>query len=88
MAFVQFCWIVTAIVTMLAAVFLGWGMTVANGAPQEAAIAASAAAAVIVPYVFTRCMEGLIRGYPIRVWVDNDTGAEERLSTAQKDAAQ
>lgn len=56
------CWIVTLISACGALVtYIG---TVANAtsAPQEAAGAAMAVAIVVIPYVFTRAVEGMIKG--------------------------
>ena len=57
-ALILICWIVTLIATLPAAAMLlaAFGAT---GAPQEAAGAAIACAIVVVPYVFTRAIEGL-----------------------------
>jgi hypothetical protein len=56
--FVTFCWIVTVLAACMAGFQLLFTMTSAQSAPQQAAGAALAAATVIVPYVFTRAMEG------------------------------
>lgn len=54
-----FSWIITLIATCFAALGLCFGLAVSNGAPQQAAVAAIAAASVIIPYVFTRAIEGI-----------------------------
>jgi hypothetical protein len=57
--FVKICWVITALVTTYSALEYTVTMAEAQSAPQQAAGAAMAAARVIIPYVFTRCMEGL-----------------------------
>jgi hypothetical protein len=59
-AFVKICWIITALAASAGA--LTFFVTVAHASlsSDEAAGAAMAAALAIIPYVFTRCMEGLI----------------------------
>jgi hypothetical protein len=57
--FVKICWVITALVTCFSALDYAATMVAAESAPQQAAGAAMAAVQVIVPYVFTRCMEGL-----------------------------
>ncbi len=52
-------WIITIICTVLAALTLAGGFFGATSAPQEAAAGALAAALAIIPYVFTRALEGL-----------------------------
>jgi hypothetical protein len=69
MAFVKFCWIITALATVVASIELFFTMTVAQSAPQQAGGAAMAAGIAIIPYVFTRCMEGLATSYPLQVRV-------------------
>jgi len=51
-----FLWIVTALCATLAALWLIFGVNFATGAPQEAAVAAIAAAIAVIPYVFTRAI--------------------------------
>ena len=55
----SFCWAMVIISTIIATFVLLFAIVGANGAPQEAAGAAIAAAIVIIPYVFTRAIEGL-----------------------------
>jgi hypothetical protein len=59
--FLKLCWIVTLLMTTLAACIYIFGMADANSAPQQAAAAASALAASLIPYIFTRCIEKLSR---------------------------
>jgi hypothetical protein len=58
----KFCWLITLLSTcfgflVLANVFIAKGIS----APQEAAGAAMACALCVIPYVFTRAVEGLAR---------------------------
>lgn len=55
----EFSWVVTLIAACLAGLTLLVGLLTANGAPQQAAVGAIAVAMAIVPYVFTRAVEGL-----------------------------
>ena len=57
----KFCWAVTLVVSCIAAIGLLVTFAMAQSAPQQAAGAAMVAATCIVPYVFTRCVEGLER---------------------------
>lgn len=59
--FTQICWFITILATFAASFQLLFTFTAAQSAPQQAAGAAMAAAMVIVPYVFTRAVEGLGR---------------------------
>lgn len=59
MVVVKICWGITALAACIAALVFVSIMGEANGAPQEAAGAAMALAIAIIPYVFTRCLEGL-----------------------------
>jgi len=59
--FLVVCWAVTIIVTSFAAFDLIVGLTRAESAPQQAAVGAIAAAQAVVPYVFTRAVEGLLK---------------------------
>ena len=59
MWFVGTCWFVTLISACLAAAQMFFGLKDATGAPQQAAIAAIAVASVVIPYVFTRAVEGM-----------------------------
>jgi hypothetical protein len=60
MSFVKICWVITALASALALLAFAAAVLDANSAPQEAAGAAVAAAIAIIPYVFTRCVEGLM----------------------------
>lgn len=59
MWFLGLSWVATIIATVISGIALVVGLKTANGAPQEAAIAAVCAAFVVIPYVFTRAIEGL-----------------------------
>jgi hypothetical protein len=54
---VRFSFIVTLLSSCLAALVLIFGFAGAKSAPQEASVAALACAMVIIPYVFTRCLQ-------------------------------
>lgn len=60
MVFIKICWIATALSAGAALLTFVATMTDAGSAPQEAAGAAMALAIAIIPYVFTRCMKGVI----------------------------
>ena len=60
MAFVKICWIITALAASAAAITFFRTVARASLSADVAAGAAMAAALAIIPYVFTRCMEGLI----------------------------
>ena len=55
----KICWVVTAIGASIGLLLLFATMGGSESAPQEAAGAAMALAAAAIPYVFTRCIEGL-----------------------------
>jgi hypothetical protein len=57
--FTKICWGITAFATLPAAICLLATFSGSASAPQEAAGAAMACAIVIIPYVFTRAIEGL-----------------------------
>lgn len=57
--FAKMCCFVTAAAACLAAIELFSVFASAQSAPQQAAGAAIAAAMVVIPYVFTRAIEGL-----------------------------
>jgi hypothetical protein len=59
---VRICWIVTAVGASFALLTLITTVGGASGAPQEAAGAAIAAAIAVIPYVFTRALEGILPG--------------------------
>jgi hypothetical protein len=55
----QFLWVCTVLASVLAAVILVGALATAKGAPQEAAGAAIALCVAVIPYVFTRAVEGI-----------------------------
>jgi hypothetical protein len=59
--FESLCWILTILATVAAGLFLFVTFSGANGAPQQAAGAAMAAAMAIIPYVFTRGVQAFGR---------------------------
>lgn len=61
------CWLLTLFAACIAAVIFLAMMTEAKSAPQQAAAAAMALAVAIIPYVFTRCVEGLCRPDVVKV---------------------
>ena len=84
------CWVITLLLASFAAllvinVFMGG----ANGAPQEAALAAIACALCIVPYVFTRAVEGFQQqshtpvenGKMVQSWARRKTPVTAAVST-------
>lgn len=54
-----FCWAITVIACLVSGLLLFMTLTSSNGAPQEAAGAAMAAAVAIIPYVFSRAVTEL-----------------------------
>lgn len=54
-----FCWVITIISCIIAGMVLLATFTSSNGAPQEAAGAAMAAAIAVIPYVFSRAVTEL-----------------------------
>ena len=56
---IWFCWLVTSIAAILGVLQLVVTFSASASAPQQAAGAAMACAVVIVPYVFSKAMEGL-----------------------------
>jgi len=56
-----FCWIICLFASVISALFLISGLSAAESAPQEASIAAISVAIVIIPYVFTRAIEGFYK---------------------------
>lgn len=56
---ISFSWVITILATVVAVGVLLLTFGAAKGAPQEAAGAAIACAIVVIPYVFTRALEGL-----------------------------
>lgn len=54
-----FCWVVTIICCVIAGIVLMSTAFASDGAPQQAAGAAIAAALVVIPYVFTRAVSEL-----------------------------
>jgi hypothetical protein len=63
----KICWAITLFMSCCSALFAFVTIGGANGAPQEAAGAAMAM--VVIPYVFTRCVEGISKDYPMPVEV-------------------
>lgn len=55
----KFCWWVTLIATIGAAIFMFFGLISANSAAQESAVAAISVGMVVIPYIFTRAVEGI-----------------------------
>jgi hypothetical protein len=55
-------WVLTGLSASIAGLLLVFGVVSAKGVPQEAAVAAIAAALCIIPYVFSRSWDGVIRG--------------------------
>lgn len=51
-------WLFTAIFAVVAALILFAALMTAKGAPQEASGAAIALCCAVIPYVFTRAIEG------------------------------
>lgn len=54
-----FCWVITILCCIVAGIILISTSIGSNGAPQQAAGAAIAAALVVIPYVFTRAVSEL-----------------------------
>lgn len=55
----SFLWICTLLASVLAGLVLVASVVGAKGAPQEAAGAAIALCVAVIPYVFTRAIEGI-----------------------------
>lgn len=53
----RFCYAVTLIASIIAALVAVGGNAAATGAPQQAAASAIALAIAVIPYVFSRCVE-------------------------------
>jgi hypothetical protein len=60
MNFLRISWIVTGAAACIALLQFIGSMNDANGAPQQAAGAAIALAIAVVPYIFTRAVEGFV----------------------------
>jgi hypothetical protein len=56
---VVFLWVVTLLAACVSAFVFAAAIVGAKGAPQEAAGAAIALCIVVIPYVFTRAIEGI-----------------------------
>jgi ABC-type phosphate transport system permease subunit len=69
--FESVCWILTILGTVVAGLFLAGALFASNGAPQEAAAAALAAAFAVVPYVFTRAIQAMGRDRRERSGIDS-----------------
>lgn len=54
-------WAGSALAAIAGALFLVWGLSNANGAPQEASVAATAACVGILPYCLARAFDALRR---------------------------
>jgi len=54
-----FLWVITVLAACVSALVFALSMAGAKGAPQEAAGAAIALCIVVIPYVFTRAIEGI-----------------------------
>ncbi|MBI3505489.1 MAG: hypothetical protein HY059_11665 [Proteobacteria bacterium] len=67
----KFFWIVTLLLSCIAAYQFITDILAAKSAPQQAAAAGMAIALVIIPYVFTRCVEKLSGQQAQRVSVIN-----------------
>jgi hypothetical protein len=59
--FTKLCWALTLVGTLAAGGVLALTILTATGAPQQAAGAAVSVAVAVIPYVFTRAVEGLSR---------------------------
>jgi hypothetical protein len=57
--FLKICWVITGIASTAGLVELFSTLGEANGAPQQAAGAGIAIACAAIPYIFTRCIEGI-----------------------------
>lgn len=57
----KFLWVVTVICSLLGALTAIFGIASANGAPQEAAVAAIAIAFAVIPYCLARAVSELGR---------------------------
>jgi predicted RND superfamily exporter protein len=60
----RFVWAVVVLLTLLIGAAWVLGLLMAQGAPQEAAVSASSAAAVVMLYVLARAIEGVFRRGP------------------------
>jgi hypothetical protein len=70
-------WIGVCISVALGALILGGGMMSATGAPQEAVVCCLALCFAVLPYVFTRAVEGI-------ALAGSDRSAPAELSSAQR----
>lgn len=77
----KFCWIVTLLSAVAAGFTLIWTTLFATSAPQQAAGFANACALAIVPYVFTRAIQGLASD-------TRDEGVDRIVHAIDKAAAQ
>lgn len=53
------CWLTVLLCACAAALAAFSGLAAAKGAPQEAAVAGIALCIVVIPYIFTRSLEGM-----------------------------
>lgn len=87
-----FSWVITLIATCFALLGLGIAIFASNGAPQQAAGAAIACATCVIPYVFTRALEGVRANKSETQARKNSPTIEEilereRVRRAEKEAA-
>jgi len=82
-----FSWVITLIATCVALIDLGITISTSNGAPQQAAGAAIACATCIIPYVFTRAIEGIKADKNGRSETKNSLSIEEILEREQMSRA-
>lgn len=77
------CWLITVLATLASALLVVDAFGGQNGAPQQAALGALAAAISIIPYVFTRAIEGICRP-TTEVRIKPADPAEEKLQAELK----
>ena len=75
MIFARICWALTLLSAGTAEYVLFDTMNRATTAPQQAAGAAMAVAAAVIPYVFSRCVERLARPEVTKVEIANVSDA-------------
>lgn len=89
----QLFWVVTLIAACAGGFQLANTFVMANSAPQQAAGAALAVAITIVPYVFTRALEGAFRSNAwkadlTKVLLELTEARKESIAAAKEAAAQ
>lgn len=57
----KLCWMLTLLAACAAGLQLGFTFVASTSAPQQAAGAAIAIGLAVIPYVFTRCITGLMK---------------------------